>query len=91
MTGAEKRALKSRAQLLEPVVRVGAAGLTEAVLNSLEEALELHELVKLRFTEFKEERKELAVQIADRTQSVLIQVVGNVAVFYRPRKHPKAR
>lgn len=85
LKGAEKRALKARAQSLEPVVRIGTAGKTDAVLRSLEEALVLHELVKLRFTEFKDEKKALAVELAEETQSALVQVVGNVAVFYRPR------
>ncbi|MEI6712311.1 MAG: YhbY family RNA-binding protein [Verrucomicrobiota bacterium] len=85
LTGAEKKELRSRAQLLEPVVRIGIAGKSEAVLRSLEEALDLHELVKLKFTEFKEEKKVLSAELAQETRSALVQVVGNVAVFYRPR------
>ena len=85
LNGAEKRALKARAQLLEPVVRVGHAGVTEAVTRSLDEALNLHELVKVKFTEFKEEKKPLSSQLAEATTSTLVQIVGNVAIFYRPR------
>ena len=85
LTGAQKRALKSRAQLLEAVIRIGQSGVTEAVLQSLHNALSKHELVKVRFADFKEERKTLAPQIAERTSSALIQQVGNVAVFFRKR------
>lgn len=85
LTGAEKRALKSKAQKLEAVVRIGQAGLSNAVVQSLDEALSLHSLVKVRFSDFKEERKTLAPELAERTQSALIQLLGNVAVFYRPR------
>jgi len=85
LTGAEKRALKSRAQLLEAVVRIGQAGVTEAVVSSLNEALERHALVKVRFSDFKEERRTLAPELAQSTGSILVQQVGNVAVFYRAK------
>lgn len=83
LTGAEKRTLKSQAQRLDAVVRVGQAGVTEAVVASLTDALERHSLVKVRFAGFKEERKTLAPQLAQDTHSTLVQQVGNVAVFYR--------
>ena len=87
LSGAQKRALKSRAQLLEAVVRIGQAGVTEAVVASLEQALEVHELVKVRFAGFKEERRTLAPELAQATRSVLVQQVGNVAVFFRTKAH----
>lgn len=83
LSGSEKRALKSRAQLLDAVVRIGQAGVTEAVVASLSEALKQHDLVKVRFTGFKEERRTLAPQLAEATHSLLVQQVGNVAVYYR--------
>ena len=85
LTGAQKRALKSRAQLLEAVIRIGQSGVTDALLQSLDNALSQHELVKVRFADFKEKRKTLAPQLAERTSSALIQQVGNVAVFFRKR------
>jgi RNA-binding protein len=85
LSGAQKRALKSRAQLLEAVVRIGQSGVTDAVVASLEEALHQHELVKVRFAGFKEERRTLAPALAEATRSALVQQVGNVAVFYRAR------
>lgn len=85
LTGAQKRALKSRAQLLEAVIRIGQSGVTDALLQSLDTALSQHELVKVRFADFKEERKSIAPQLAERTSSALIQQVGNVAVFFRKR------
>lgn len=90
LSGSEKRALKSRAQVLDAVVRVGQAGVTEAVIASLGEALQQHDLVKVRFTGFKEERRTLAPQLAEATHSVLVQQVGNVAVFYRTHENAAA-
>lgn len=82
-----KRVLKARAQLLDPVLKIGHAGVTDSFIESLGHALDCHGLVKIRFTDFKEEKKTLAVEIAARTASELIARVGHVAVYYRPPVH----
>ena len=85
LSGAQKRDLKARAQRLDAILRLGAGGASEAFMKSLDEALALHELVKIKFMEFKEEKKTLAPEIAEKTGSALIMRVGNVAVYYRPK------
>jgi RNA-binding protein len=85
LTSAEKRALKAKAQHLEPIVKLGHAGVSDAFIQSLNTALSLHGLVKMKFTDFKEQKHELIPQIAEKTGSALIMQVGNVAVFYRPK------
>jgi RNA-binding protein len=70
------------------VVKLGHAGLTPAFLQSLDQALTQHGLVKMKFTDFKEERKELAPRIAEETKSELVAQVGNVAVFFRAAAQP---
>ena len=81
----ELRALKARAQKLEPVLKLGKAGLSEPFLKSLALALTQHELVKIRLTEFKEERKTLAPELAAKSGSHLVTLIGNVVVLYRRR------
>jgi len=85
LTNAEKRDLKARAQRLEPVVKLGHGGMSEAFLSGMNAALLQHGLVKMKFSDHKEEKKTLAPQIAERTGSTLVAQVGNVAVFYRPK------
>ncbi len=86
LSGAEKRALKSRAQTLEASVRVGHAGLSGTMVASMEDALDRQELVKVRFVGHKAERRTLAPELAEKTSSVLVQTVGNVAVYFRPNR-----
>jgi RNA-binding protein len=86
LSNATKRELKARAQRLEPMVKVGHAGVSDAFLRSLDTALQQHELVKIKFTDFKEEKHELAPAIAEKTSSALIMQVGNVAVYYRRKR-----
>jgi len=85
------RKLKSLAQRLEPIVHVGKAGLTDSFLASVEEALDSHELIKIKFAAFKNEKESLATEIAARTHSELIWIVGHVAVLYRMQADPAKR
>jgi RNA-binding protein len=77
------RKLKALAQRLEPVVYVGKAGVTDELVASVEQALNDHELIKVKFTALKEEKKSLATEIAARTHSELVWIVGHVALLYR--------
>lgn len=85
LTSADRRRLKGQAQLLDPVLKVGHQGITQAFLASVDQELRLHELIKIRFAALKEEKKKLAAQIAEATGSALLQIVGHVAVLYRPK------
>ncbi|HZV34495.1 MAG TPA: YhbY family RNA-binding protein [Verrucomicrobiae bacterium] len=90
LTNPEIRKLKAQAQRMEATFKVGKAGLSAAFLKSVDEGLAHHELVKVKFAEFKEEKKTLAPELAERTSSQLIMRVGNVAVLYRPKSAPRA-
>ena len=85
------RKLKALGQHLEPMLKVGKAGLSDNFLKTVDEALAQHELVKVKFDEFKEEKKELAPVLAEKTSSHLIHRVGNVVVLYRQQNDPQRR
>ena len=54
-------------------------------------ALDQHELIKVKFVDHKEQKKELAPQLAQSTQSVLVTRIGNVVVLYRQQSDPEKR
>ena len=85
LTNAQIRPLKARAQRLKATLKVGKEGLSPQFLAALGEALQHHELVKVKFDQFKEQKKELAPQLAEKSGSYLVTRVGNVAVLYRPK------
>ena len=64
-------------------MKVGKEGLSPKFLAALDDALKHHELVKVKFDDHKEEKKELAPQLAEKTGSHLITRVGNVVVLFR--------
>jgi RNA-binding protein len=79
------RKFKAAAQSLEPMLKVGKAGLSDAFIRTVSEALGQHELVKIKFSEFKDQKKELAPLLAEKTGSHLVMRVGNVVVLHRPK------
>jgi len=85
LTNPQIRKFKAAAQHLEPMLKVGKAGLSEGFIRSVDLALAQHELVKIKFAEFKEKKKELAPQLAEKTASHLVMCVGNVMVLHRPK------
>ncbi len=85
LSNPEIRKLKATAQRLEATFKVGKAGLSPQFLQGLNEGFKHHELIKVKFDEHKEEKKELAPVLAEKTSSHLIMQVGNVVVLYRKK------
>jgi RNA-binding protein len=85
LTNAQIRAFKAQAQRLKATLKVGKEGLSVQFLAALDEALKHHELIKVKFDDLKEEKKELAPQLAEKSGSHLITRIGHVVVLYRPK------
>lgn len=85
LTSSQIRQFKAQAQRLKATLRVGKDGISERFLAALDEALKHHELLKVQFDSFKEEKKELTPLLAEKSGSHLITRVGNVVVLYRPK------
>lgn len=79
----QRRKLKSLAHHLEPVVMVGHKGFTESLVNAVDRALSDHELIKIRFIDFKDEKRELASRIVSSVGASLVGIIGNIAIMYR--------
>ena len=89
VTDKQKRYLKGLAHSLKPVVMVGNSGLTDSVLAEIENALEHHELIKVRVSgQERADRRAMLDQIAAKTGADLVQVIGHIGGFYRPAKTP---
>ena len=91
LNNSQIRKLKAIAQRLHPGIKVGKNGLTPALLKSLDEELSRHELVKVKFTDLKEQKKELSPQLAEQSGAHLVTRVGNVVVLFRRNNDPEKR
>ena len=86
----QRRHLRRLGHDLKPIVRTGAAGLSDAVLRELDIALRDHELVKVKLVaEDRDQRRAFVERICAETDAAAVQTVGHVALFYRP--NPRAR
>jgi RNA-binding protein len=86
MTPADRKAFKARAHKLEPVVIVGAKGLTDEVIAEIDRALTAHELIKVRApVADRDERETLLEKIVEKTAAETVQYVGKVFVLYRKK------
>ncbi len=91
LSGAQKKYLRGLAHELKPVVHVGRNGLTEGVFESLEEALEAHELIKVKLRVPRHQKRELAAAIDARLGSAQAGTIGHVVILYRPAGDPEKR
>ena len=84
LTSRERAALKARAHALEPLVHVGGAGVTDAVIAEAERALTAHELIKVKIaTDDRDARVEMGNEIAERTGAAIVHRVGKVVILWR--------
>jgi RNA-binding protein len=83
VNSADKKKLRAEAHNLKPVVMIGQSGLTAAVLAEIEQALDSHELMKVKIRAERNERKLISEKICTGTGAELIQTIGQIAVIYR--------
>lgn len=92
LTGKQRSYLKKLAQTVQPAVIVGRAGVTDAVMQTIDEYLTANELLKVAIQEGAElEAKETANQVADELKADFVQAIGRRFVLYRSAKDPAKR
>lgn len=91
LTSGQRKKLRSLAHHLDPIVYIGKQGLTDAVIQAAQEALRDHELVKVKFNDFKDEKRDITAQLAQATQSAEVGIRGNIATLYRQHPDPEQR
>ncbi len=89
----KKKYLRGVAHKLKPVAFVGQKGVTDTLVQAIDEALTSHELIKVKFIEFreKEKKKEITGAVEKRTGCELIGMIGHTVILYRPCADKKKR
>lgn len=89
LTVSQRLALKRRAHTLKPVVMIGNAGLTPAVLDEIERSLKSHDLLKIKVMHDEREARETMLQaICTQLKAAAVQHIGKVLIIYRPLETP---
>ena len=90
LTNKQKQFLKGLAHHLSPVVMLGGNGLTEGVLAEIENALDHHELIKVKISGADRETKQLIIDaIVRETKAIEVQPIGHILVLYRHSEEKK--
>ncbi len=91
LAGSQRTYLRGLAHKLRPVIQVGKNGITPELIKAVDEALTIHELIKIKYGDFKEEKKELSEDIAQQTSSETVGLIGNVVILYRQNPDEEKR
>jgi RNA-binding protein len=86
LSGKQRKYLRGLAHPLRPVVHIGQAGVTEAIVRAVDRALLDHELIKVRLLE-PEDKRAMAKVLADRATAAMCGLVGHTVILYRA--HPE--
>ncbi len=88
LKGSQKKYLRGLAHNLNPSAFIGQKGLTKALIEEIDNALEAAELIKVKFNDFKdkENKNSLTSEISKATCSHIAGMIGHVAILYRPCK-----
>ena len=91
LTPAERKELRGQAHHLDPVVIVGAEGLSAAVLKEADAALKAHGLIKVRmFSDQRDQREAALSQLSEALNAGAVQHIGKLLVLWRPIPAPAA-
>ena len=87
LSNIKKKELRKKAYSLKPFVIIGQRGLTDAVLDEIDVALNAHELIKIRIREGdKNKRSKQCLQIEQKLNTEVIHQIGFITILYRPKQ-----
>jgi RNA-binding protein len=92
LTPKQKRYLRGLAHKLKPVVMIGNAGITDNIIQEIDNSLSHHELIKVRISGMeREDRTTSATELCNKTNSELVTTIGHIGVFFRASKPPQIK
>ena len=87
MTSKQRAYLRGLANKIDPIFQIGKMGISENLIKQLCDALEARELIKITVLETAPDiTKNIAIEISEKTNSILIQTIGNKITLFKPKK-----
>jgi len=87
ITSKQRAYLRSLASTIDPVFQIGKASLTPEIVAAIAENIEKRELIKVSVLKYCfDDPKELAEMLGERTQSIVVQVVGKKITLFKQKK-----
>lgn len=76
---------------MSAVIQVGKYGVSEELVKQIQAAISTKELIKIKFNEFKDEKKDLSYEIAEHTDSTVVRIIGNTTILYKEAEKSENR
>lgn len=87
MTSKQRAYLRGLANSIDAIFQIGKSGISDNLINQLNDALEARELIKITVLENAPDSvRPIAEEIAERTNSTLVQTIGSKVTLYKARK-----
>lgn len=87
---AQLKTLRKLSHAERSILQIGKQGLTEAVIDQIDAALEKRELIKFNILQNSvEEATDVAEEIAEALDAVIVQTIGSTVILYRPSSKEK--
>lgn len=87
MTSKQRAYLRGLANKIDAIFQIGKNGINDNLIKQLDDALEARELIKITTLETApDSAKNLSFEIAERTNSIVVQVIGNKITLFRKKK-----
>ena len=83
INSSQRSYLKSQAHHLNPVVLIGKSGLNDGAIDLINKALDKRELIKIKFRDFKDNKRSLSEEITMKTNSILVSIIGHTLIIFK--------
>ena len=87
----QRRKLKKLAHHIKPFINIGKQGLVDGVIHSIKEKIEKEELIKVKFSQNKEDKILLSKELIKKTESEEVRLIGHTLILYKKSKNPQNR
>lgn len=91
LKGSQRKYLRGLAHDLRPLVQIGKEGVSPSVLDSIDRALEAHELVKIQIMAERDERRVMVEAVERGARCECVGTIGKRAILYRRQEDPEKR
>lgn len=91
LTSKQRKNLEKLAHDLQPIVIVGGAGVTDGVISMVDNSLAAHELIKVKFNEYKDEIRDLSTELCEKTDATLVRIIGFTVILFREAEEEENR
>ena len=87
----QRRKLKKLAHHIKPFINIGKQGLVDGVIHSIKEKIEKEELIKVKFSQNKEDKISISKELIKKSESEEVCLIGHTLILYKKSKNPQNR